>query len=316
MTDAPGTRARELALLLFLAVLWGGSFTLIKIAVGSYPPATLVAIRIAIGGGLLAMIARARGHAFPSDGRTWRRLLVQGALQSAVPFTLISWGETHVDSGLAGVVNATPPMFVFVISAFVLGTTPFALSRFAGVVLGLVGVAVIAGIGSANITAANVLAVLAVLGASLCYALGAIHGHRFDKLPTVVTASGSLIMGSLFMVPISCVVDRPWTLSPAPRATLAVLALAVFSTAVGSLVFFRLLKTLGSLATTSNAYLRALVSVLLGVIFLGEPLTVNIVAGGLLVVVGVPLVTGQLRLPLAATRLGAAPAERAAESRR
>lgn len=297
MTDAAPARAREFALLLLLALLWGGSFTLIKLAVGSYPPATLVAIRISIGGLVLAAIARAKGHAFPRDARTWLRLLVQGALQSAVPFTLISWGETRIDSGLAGVVNATPPMFVFVISAFVLRTVPFAPAKLAGVVLGLVGVAVIAGVGSSSLVAADGLAVLAVLGASLCYALGAIHGHRFHHLSSFVTAAGSLLAGSVFMIPISCVVDRPWTLTPTPQATAAVVALALLSTALGSLVFFRLLKTLGSLATTSNAYLRALVSVLLGVALLGELPSMNIVIGGLLVVLGVPLVTGQLRLP-------------------
>lgn len=294
MTE-PVSRPRELALLLLLALLWGGSFTLIKIAVGGYPPATLVAIRITVGGLVLAAIALAQGHAFPRDRRTWLRLLVQGALQSAIPFTLISWGETRIDSGLAGVINATPPMFVFAISAFVLGTVPPVGSRLAGVVLGLVGVALLAGLGTDDLTGASVLAVLAVLAASLCYALGALHGHRFARLSAFVTAAGSLAMASLVMIPLSLAIDRPWTLAPTPRATLAVLALAVFSTAGGSLVFFRLLGTLGSLATTSNAYLRALVGVVLGAILLGEPVTPGIALGGALVLAGVPLVTGQLR---------------------
>jgi drug/metabolite transporter (DMT)-like permease len=294
MTE-PVSRRRELALLLLLALLWGGSFTLIKIAVGGYPPATLVAIRITLGGLVLAAIARAQGHAFPRDRRTWLRLLVQGALQSAIPFTLISWGETRIDSGLAGVINATPPMFVFAISAFVLGTVPVVGSKTAGVLLGLAGVALLAGVGRTDVAGTSGLAVLAVLGASLCYALGALHGHRFGHLSAFVTASGSLLMGSLFMIPISLAVDHPWALSPSPRATIAVLSLALLSTAGGSLLFFRLLKTLGSLATTSNAYLRALVSVLLGVVLLDEPLTLGIVAGGALVLLGVPLVTGQLR---------------------
>ncbi len=311
MAEAPGSRTRELSLLLLLALLWGGSFTLIKIAVASYPPATLVAIRITLGGLIIAAFARAKGHAFPTDRRTWLRLLVQGALQSAIPFTLISWGETRIDSGLAGLINATPPMFVFVISAFILGTIPVVLSKLAGVVLGLTGVAVIAGLGTASLADASVLAVLAVLGASLCYALGAIHGHRFAHLSTFVTASGSLLMGSLFMIPLSLVVDRPWNIAPTPDATLAVLSLALFSTAAGSLLFFRLLKTLGSLATTSNAYLRALCSVLLGVILLGEPLTVGILVGGVLVLIGVPLVTGQLHWPGSLAR-----AARAAETTR
>jgi drug/metabolite transporter (DMT)-like permease len=296
MTE-PVSRPRELALLLLLALLWGGSFTLIKIAVGGYPPATLVAIRITAGGLVLAAIALAQGHAFPRDRRTWLRLLLQGALQSAIPFTLISWGETRIDSGLAGVINATPPMFVFAISAFVLGTVPVVGSKTAGVLLGLAGVALLAGVGRTDVAGTSGLAVLAVLAASLCYALGALHGHRFGHLSAFVTASGSLLMGSLFMVPISLAVDHPWALSPSPRATMAVLSLAVLSTAGGSLLFFRLLKTLGSLATTSNAYLRALVSVLLGVVLLDEPLTLGIALGGALVLLGVPLVTGQLRFP-------------------
>jgi drug/metabolite transporter (DMT)-like permease len=296
MTE-PASRPRELALLLLLALLWGGSFTLIKIAVASYPPATLVAIRVALGGIVLAVIARAHGHEFPTERRTWLRLLVQGALQSAIPFTLISWGETQIDSGLTGVLNATPPMFVFAISAFVLGTVPVLGSKLAGIVLGLAGVALLAGLGNAHVAGTSTLAVLAVLAASLCYALGAIHAHHFAHLSAFVIASGSLLMSSLFMLPISLAVDRPWTLAPTPPATLAALALALLSTAFGQLLFFRLLKTIGSLATTSNAYLRALVSVLLGVIFLDEPLTVGIVAGGVLVLVGVPLVTGQMRWP-------------------
>ena len=307
MTDASRPRARDLLLLPLLALLWGGAFTLIKIAVAGYPPATLVAIRISIGGVILAACARATDHAFPRDLRTWLLLGVQGALQSAIPFTLISWGETQLDSGLTAVVNATPPMFVFAISAFVLGTVPAALAKLGGVVLGLVGVALIAGFGSASLTGATPLAVIAVLGASLCYALGAIHGHRFTRLPSVVTASGSLLMGCVVMIPISLAVDRPWTLAPPPGATAAVLGLAVFSTAAGQLVFFRLLKAIGPLATTSNAYLRALCSVLLGVGLLGEQLTAGIVVGGALVLVGVPLVTGQLRWPAALVRARSAP---------
>src|SRR5262245_17727953 len=155
MTEASTSRAREYALLVLFSLLWGGSFTMIKVAVGSYPPATLVAIRIAIGGLIIAAIARAKGHAFPADRRTWLRLAVQGALQSAVPFTLISWGEKHLDSGLAGVINATPPMFVFLFSAFLLRTAPFVGSKFAGVVVGLGGVAVIARLGTTSLAGAN-----------------------------------------------------------------------------------------------------------------------------------------------------------------
>lgn len=292
MPDTPAPPLREYALLLLLSLLWGGSFTLIKVAVAGYPPATLVAIRILAGGLVLAAIAAAQGVRFPSSRRRWAELFLQGLLQSALPFTLISWGEIHLPSGLAGVMNSTVPMFVFLISVFALGAAPFALRKFLGVVLGLAGVAAMAGLGSlSGVGGMNLLAVLAVLAASVCYACGALFGHRFDDQPAIVTASASLLCGSLLMVPLSLWHDRPWTLSPSTQSTLAVIALALLSTALASTIFFRLIKTLGSLATTTNAYLRAIFSVFLGVVLLGEPLGWNMVLGTGLILAGVALVT-------------------------
>ncbi len=293
MSDKRAPPMREYALLVLLSLLWGGSFTLIKVAVAGYPPATLVAIRILFGGLLLAAIAFAQGVQFPTSRRRWAELFLQGVLQSALPFTLISWGEIHLPSGLAGVMNSTVPMFVFLISVFALGAAPFVLRKFLGVVLGLAGVAAMAGLGSIAGAGGevNVLAVLAVVGASASYACGALFGHRFDDQPAIVTASTSLLCGSLLMVPLSLYHDRPWTLTPSTDSTLAVAALALLSTALASTIFFRLIKTLGSLATTTNAYLRAIFSVFLGVVFLGEPLGWNMVAGTALILAGVALVT-------------------------
>ncbi|MES2937051.1 MAG: EamA family transporter [Pseudomonadota bacterium] len=292
MSEKGAPPVREYVLLVLLSLLWGGSFTLIKVAVAGYPPATLVAIRILAGGLVLAAIALAQGVQFPTSRRRWAELFLQGVLQSALPFTLISWGEIHLPSGLAGVMNSTVPMFVFLISVLVLGAAPFVLRKFLGVVLGLAGVAAMAGLGSiAGVGEVNVLAVLAVLAASVSYACGALFGHRFDDQPAIVTASTSLLCGSLLMVPLSLWHDKPWTLTPSTDSTLAVVALALLSTALASTIFFRLIKTLGSLATTTNAYLRAIFSVFLGVVFLGEPLGWNMVIGTGLILLGVALVT-------------------------
>jgi drug/metabolite transporter (DMT)-like permease len=230
----------------------------------------------------------ARGLPLPR-GR-WPQLLLLGLLQSALPFSLISWGELHLPSGLAGLLNATVPIFVFAISVFVLGTARFAWERFAGVLLGLAGVAVIAGVPHPA-GSAGALAVIAVLAASASYACGALFGHRFADQPALVTAAASLAASALMMLPVALLLDRPWTLSPGPRALSAGLALALLSTALASVIFFRLIRTLGSLATTSNAYLRALVSVLFGIVFLGEPLGWPVVAATALVVAGLVLVT-------------------------
>ncbi len=297
MPEKNGPPLTEYALLVLLAMLWGGSFTLIKVAVADYPPATLVAIRVLIGGVVLTTLALASGQVFPKSLRRWGELFVQGLLQGALPFTLISWGEIHIASGLAGVINSTVPMFVFVISVFVVGSAPFVPMKFIGVLFGLAGVVAISGVDSiTQLADADVLAVLAIVGASASYACGAIYGHRFDSQSAVVTAAGSLLCSSLVMLPLSLYIDRPWTLAPGLHATLAVVALALLSTALASVIFFRLIKTLGSLATTSNAYLRALVSVAFGVVFLSEPLSWNLVLATALIFIGVALVTRRIKL--------------------
>jgi drug/metabolite transporter (DMT)-like permease len=289
MNPAP---AGEYALLVLLAILWGGSFSLIKVAVVDYPPATLAAIRILLGGALLAALAVARGFAFPARASRWSALWVQGLLQGALPFTLISWGELHIASGLAGVLNATVPLFAFMLSVFVVGSAPFMLTKFVGVLLGLAGVARIVGTGSVvALGQSDFLAVMAVLGASASYACGAVFGHRFGDQPAVITAAGSLLCGGLTLLPVSLALDRPWTLAPGLQATLAVLALALLSTALASVIFFRLIRTLGPVATTSNAYLRALVSVAFGVVFLAEPVSWSLLVASSLIVAGVVLVT-------------------------
>jgi len=297
VADKSNPRFGEYSLLVLLSILWGASFSLIKVAVVDYPPATLVAIRMLVGGVLLTILAVSRGLAFPRSARRWLDLFIQGILQSALPFSLISWGEQHVPSALAGVLNSTVPMFVFVISVFVLKRAPFSAMKLLGVLLGLAGVVVMTGSsGIGQISAMQVLAVVAVMGASASYASGAIFGHRFDDQPAIITASGSLLCGSAVMVALSLSIDHPWERVLGWHATWAMLVLSVLSTALASVIFFRLIKTLGSLATTSNAYLRALFSVLFGVVFLSEPFKWGIVVATVLILAGVSLVTGQVRL--------------------
>ncbi|GGK32524.1 DMT family transporter [Salinarimonas ramus] len=285
----------EYALLLLLAFLWGGSFTLIEVALASFPPATIVACRIGLGGLVLLIIALARRETFPRTGRTWAELLVQGTLQGGLPFFLISWGQQHVASSVAGIVNSTPPMFVFLLTVFVLRTAPFDAQKLLGIVLGLGGVTLIATATASGTDDSSVLAVLAVTGASLSYACGAIYGRRFADQSVFVTASTSLLLAAALIAPFAYLLDDPFDLQPALAPTLALLGLALFSTALASLIYFRLIKTLGSLATTSNAYLRALFSILLGIVLLSEPFTWSIAAATVLIFLGVFMVTGQFR---------------------
>ncbi|MCE8508430.1 EamA family transporter [Ruegeria pomeroyi] len=285
----------EYALLLVLAALWGGSFTLIKVALESYPPMTIVSTRVMIGGLILMAIAMMRRDAFPTTGRRWGELLIQGTLQGGLPFYLITWAEKHVDSSVAGIINSTPPMFVFLITVFLLRTAKFDGLKLLGILFGMLGVGIIAVSRSEGLGDSSTLAILAVLAASCSYATGAIFGRRFGQQSAFITGGVSLFLAGLITTPAALLLENPLALSPALTPTLALLALSLFSTALASLIFFRLLKTLGSLATTSNAYLRALFSMLLGALFLGEDLGVQILAATLCIFMGVFLVTGQFR---------------------
>jgi len=292
--DTSGTAPiGEYVLLLVLAALWGGSFTLIKVALESYEPMTIVSTRVMIGGLILMAIAAMRGEVFPKTGKRWGELLVQGVLQGGLPFYLIAWAEQHVDSSVAGIINSTPPMFVFIITVFLLRDAKFDGLKFVGILFGMAGVAIIAMTRSNGMGDSSALAVLAVLAASCSYGIGAIYGRRFGQQSAFITGGVSLFLAGLITTPAALTLENPFGVTLELAPTLALIALSLFSTALASLIFFRLLKTLGSLATTSNAYLRALFSMLLGSLFLGEDLGLPILIATLCIFMGVFLVTGQ-----------------------
>ncbi len=293
-TSGQSTLTFEIGLLLLLSLIWGSSFTLIKVAIPTIPPFTMVAARVTIAAILLVLIARAQGHTLPGRGSVWAAFFVQGLLQSALPFTLISWGEAHIPSGLAGVLNATPPMFVLAI-AMVTGHGRQTVSGWEtiGVCLGLAGVAVTIGLDAlSGMGTSAPLAQTAVLGASLCYALAPIWGQRFSKLPAIVTAAGAMSCAAILMLPAAAVIERPWALpSPPADAIAALIILAVICTALAMVIYFRLIRTLGPLGTTSGSYLRAGFAVALGSAWLGERFTWSTLLGMMLILAGVIAVT-------------------------
>ena len=282
----------ELSLLALLALLWGGAFTLIKVAVETVPPATIVLGRLVPGALLLLALVRIKALALPSRPAMWGAFLVQGILQSALPFTLISWGEQHIDSGLAGLLNSTPPLFAFLITFFVLGERGAPVRKFIGVAIGLAGVLAILGPDILDGSSASVQGQLAVTGASMSYALAAVYARRFSGLPPLVTAACSLTMAAAVMLPVAIAADHPWTLTPAGQAVASIAALGVLSTALAMVIYFRLVRTLGALGVTSGSYLRAGLSIVLGMYFLNEPLFPSRLLGLFLIFASVAIITG------------------------
>lgn len=283
--------AIELALLLLLAVLWGGSYTFIKLGVATIPPVTLIAARTAIAGLLLLAVMRARGFRLPRDAATWRRFLFQACLNSVIPWTLIAWGERSLDAGLATILNSTSPIFTFFLTLAIAGRETLTLRKLFGVVAGMAGICLIVGVQAFGGLGEQLAAQIATVAATICYAGGAIFSRGFKGLDPMAPAAGSLLCGAAILVPLSFVVDRPWTLAPSMNSALALLALAVFSTAFAFVLYFRLIQTLGSVGTTAQAYLRVPIGVALGVIFLGETLSPTAWVGLGCVVIGVAAMT-------------------------
>ncbi|MFK0687066.1 DMT family transporter [Mesorhizobium sp. IMUNJ 23033] len=281
----------ELALLGVLAVLWGASYSFIKVGVETIPPVTFIAGRTLIAGGILLALIRWRGLAMPRDAVTWRRFMFQACLNSVVPFTLIAAAERSIDAGLATILNATSPIFTFLLTALITRHEPVTLRKLVGVGAGIAGICLIVGAQALGGLGHQLWAQLAVIAATVSYAGAAIFGRNFRGLDPMLPAAGSMICGTAILIPLSLIFDRPWTLSPSTASVLALLGLSVFSTALAFSIFFRLIHTLGSVGTTSQAYLRVPIGVGIGALFLGESLGPTAWLGMGFVVAGVAAMT-------------------------
>ena len=278
-------------LLIALATLWGASYSFIRVGVETIPPVTLIAARTLIAAALLLAVMAARHIALPRDAGTWRGFAVQALLNSVIPFTLIAWGQQVVEAGLATILNSTAPIFTFLITwgfdAPRAGDRAQAVRRHRrpgwrdadrrhpG----------------ARRRGRELWSQLAIVAATVCYAGAAIFGRTFAGLAPIVPAAGSMLCGAAILIPLSVLVDRPWTLAPSAASLAALAGLSVFSTALAFLIYFRLLHTLGSVGTTAQAYLRVPIGVAIGVAFLGESLSPTAWAGLICVVIGVTAMT-------------------------
>lgn len=287
----PQRTGLDLALLLALSTLWGASYTFIRLGVATIPPVTLIAARTLIAGTLLGAWIVLRGIAIPRDPALWRRFLVQSLLNSVVPFTLIAWAEQSVEAGLATILNSTSPVIAFLATWLITRHEPVTPRKLFGVAAGLAGICAIVGPGVFHGLGDQALPQLAIVAATVCYAGAAIYGRGFHGLPAAVPAAGSMLLGALLLIPLSLAIDRPWTLHPSMTSVAALLGLSVFSTALAFVIYFRLIQTLGSVGTTAQAYLRVPIGVALGMVFLGETLTLPAWIGFGCVVVGVAAMT-------------------------
>ena len=226
-----------------------------------------------------------------SDAATWRRFLFQACLNSVIPWTMLAWSVRSLDAGLATILNSTAPIFTFFLTLAITRHEALTPRKLLGVCAGMAGICLIVGVEALGGLGQQLVAQIVAVLAAICYAGAAIFGRSFKGLDPMAPAAGSLLCGAAILIPLSLVVDRPWTLAPSASSMLALLALAVFSTALAFVIYFRLIQTLGSVGTTAQAYLRVPIGVAVGVVFLGESLTATAWIGLGCVVVGVAAMT-------------------------
>jgi drug/metabolite transporter (DMT)-like permease len=287
---------RYVPLLLLLTSLWGSSFFFIEIALEDVKPTVLITLRLVTAALVLVPALAIVYGPRKAAGRlraSWRPLLILGGINAAIPFTLIAWGQTHIDSGIAAIANASVPIFVALLAIRFRQSERVTGARALGIALGIVGVAVLAG---ANPDGGwwAVVGTLAVVTASLFYAAGALYGQtNVEDLDPILLVTGSTVAGALLILPFG-IAQAPDQM-PGWDTWLAVLGLGVGAMAFGQFVYYVLLEHHGSTKTALVTYLLPGMALVLGVVFLDEPLTVAAVAGLALVLFGVALGSGILR---------------------
>jgi drug/metabolite transporter (DMT)-like permease len=298
--------AAEWAMLLALSVLWGGSFFFIGVAVEELPPLTIVALRVGLAALALWGFAFASGLRPPRAPAVWLAFLGMGVANNAIPFTLIVWGQTHIAAGLASILNATTPLFTVLIAGLLLSDERMTGRKAAGVAIGFGGVVVMIGPAALGQVGAHVPAQLAVLAAAFAYACAGVFGRRFRAMGVdpIVTAAGQVTASSAVLIPLSLVVDRPFALAaPSPGTWAAIVGLAILSTAVAYVLYFRLLASAGAVNLLLVTFLIPVSAILLGRVFLGERLEPVHFAGMALIGLGLSAIDGRLwrrRRPAAA----------------
>lgn len=296
MADSPSANWRELGLLFLLAAIWGASFMLIKVGVESIPPLTLTASRLVIAAILLVAYAAPAGHSAWTDARAWGIYLFIGLFGNALPFTLISWGEVYIDSGLAAILMGIMPIATAVLAHFLTADERLSLRRASGVIIGFTGLTVLVGWHALSQIGTAVVAQITVVGGAMCYAITTIFTRRNAFLPGRVLAAGATVAGALMILPMALIYERPWELSPADNSIAAAVLLGLVPTGLAALIYFRLIKTVGATILSQVNYLIPIFGVGWGMLLLGERVTLHAIVALVFVLVGVALVN-QRRAP-------------------
>jgi drug/metabolite transporter (DMT)-like permease len=287
-------------MLLALSLLWGGSFLFGAVAVAEIPTLALAWARVAIAAAALAAAAALLGVPLPRDAASWRRFALMGLLNNAIPFSLIFWGQTWLGAGIASIVNATTPLFTVLVAHLATPEERLTPARLFGVLVGLVGVATMLAPALADGLAGPAGAYLACTAAALSYALAGVYGRRLRDLPALVPATGQLAASALLLAAPAALAAGSMIAFPSATASGAVVALALASTALAYLLYFRILARAGATNLLLVTFLIPVSATALGIVLPGERLAPRHWLGFALIGTGLAAIDG--RLPTALLR--------------
>jgi drug/metabolite transporter (DMT)-like permease len=289
-------RPLDWGMLIVLSIFWGGSFLFVGIAVSDFPAITIAFLRVVIGTVFLWLVLISMRLRMPTKPKLWASFLVMGAINGAIPFSLIAWGQSHVASGLASILIAVTPLIAVVGAHFATTDERMTGGRLAGVLTGLLGVIVLIGPEALGGFGAGLLGQVAIILAAVIYASASIYGRRFSKqgVPPLVVATGQVSAANVLLLPLVLLIDKPWQLAaPSALSWAAIGSLGVISTGVAYLLYFRVLAAAGATNLMLVNFLVPITAIVLGIMVLNEVLLTQHIAGMLLIAAGLALMDGR-----------------------
>jgi len=284
----------EWLLLFALALLWGGSFFFIELAIEGLRPFTIVLTRVGLAALTLLTVAMMQGETIPRSVKTWGGFVIMSIVSNVLPFSLITWGQTAIESGLASIMLATTPIFTVMLAHFFTADERLTLPRLIGVLLGVVGVTMLVGPSFLRGVGAQAMGQLAVLAAAASYGVSALVARKMSGSTPLVNSAGMLSCATLFMLPLALIIEKPWTASPGFVPLLGAVALALVSTALAYLLYFRLVARAGASNASLVTLLIPVTAVLLGAVFLDERLPLIAFGGMGVIFCGLLVIDGRI----------------------
>ncbi len=287
----------EWSMLLLLSILWGGSYFFVEIALLEWSPLLIVAVRIVIAAPIIWGVVLAARLPVPQSRQAWTAFFWMGLLNNIFPFLLIVWGQKEIESGLAAILTAAAPIFTVIVAGVWLKDEPVTRSKLLGAVLGLIGVVVLIGPSALAGLDANLFAQMAVLGAALSYAFAGVYARRFPRMniDPIVAAAGQLLMSAFVMIPLALMFEAPGQLLvTSAKVWITVGVMAVFSTALAYILYFRLLASAGATNAILVTLLIPVTAILLGAFILDERLHWSHFLGMAVIGLGLAVIDGRL----------------------